>query len=283
VIAWLRQSIALGLVWLLVAVPVQAPAQEKQVRSHCQVAMESLFGDGSDYFDDFVFPHVPQESASVADTHLPNAVSTFVVAPMSSEQYRNIFRSSGEGDSQNTELTQSQVSELNTVQASLKKILGRISSDDLNDKSFAARIKADPAAFVLLVGHNDKGRFRFADGSDTTIDLIAQAARPDQRVIFISCQASEHLSGPNAAGTSRELTYPEAFEIAKSIQTYIKGVPDGLSLQAVKRQLEDTEANIGFKYKVKYFLMKAACAGGTVIVVALLISLADPCLHKEKC
>jgi len=29
--------------------------------------------------------------------------------------------------------------------------------------------------------------------------------------------------------------------------------------------------------------MKAACTGGAIVVVALLITLLDPCLHKDKC
>jgi hypothetical protein len=280
---WLRKSMASALTWLLIALPLHAPAQDKPVQSHCQVAMAGITGDGRDYFDNFLYTHPLQQAASIASAHLPNAVSTFVVAPTNVEQYRNIFQSSGGNSAPPGDLTQAQASELKSVQSSLKQVLGRDRPDDLTNNSFAARIKADRAAFVLVVGHNDKGRFRFADGSETAIDLIAQAARPDQRVIFISCEASSHLTQPNAAGTRRELTYPEAFQIAKSIQTYIESMPAGLSLDAVKQRLESAETNAEFKYQVKYFVMKAACAGGTAILVALFISLLDPCLHKDKC
>jgi hypothetical protein len=281
--AWLRKSLAGGLSWLLVALPLQAPAQNKPIPSHCQVAMADITGDNGDYYDNFLYTHPPQDAASIVSAHLRNSVTTFVVAPTNAEQYRNIFKPSGSKAAHPGDLTQAQASELKTVQSSLKEVLGRDRPDDLSDNSVAARISADTAAFVLVVGHNDKGRLQFADGSETTIDLVAKAARPDQRVIFISCEAARHLTQPNAAGTRRELTYPEAFQIAKNIQTYIQDLPSGLSLDSVKQRLESSEANIGFEYQVKYFVMKAACAGGAAIVVALFISLLDPCLHKDKC
>jgi hypothetical protein len=280
---WLRKSLAVTLGWLLFAMSLPVPAQDKGIPSHCQVAMAGITGDGSDYYDNFLFTHPPKDAEVIASAALPNAVSTFVVAPTDAKEYQNIFRPTAGTTKHPADLTQAQVSELTSVQASLKQTLGRDGPDDLTDKSIEARIKADPAAFVIIVGHNDRGQFRFADGSETTIDLMAKAARPDQRVIFISCEAARHLTQPNAVGARRELTYPEAFQIAKSIETYIAGVPAGLSLDAVKLRLGNTEATVGAKYQVKYFLMKAACAGGTLIVVALLITLFDPCLHKDKC
>ena len=281
--AWLRKSLALALTWLLVSVPLQAPAQDKPIPSHCQVTMAGLTGDGRDYYDNFLFTHPPQQAAGVASAPLPNTVSTFIVAPTDAKEYRNIFIATSGNGTQPADLTQAQASELTSVKASLKQTLGRNRPDDLSDKSVEARIKADPASFVIVVGHNEKGEFRFADGTQTTIDVMAQSARPDQRLIFISCEAAEHLTQPNAVGARRDLTYPEAFQIAKSIETYIAGIPAGLSLDAVKQRLESTEASIGVRYQVKYFLMKAACFGGTAIAVALLITLADPCLHKDKC
>lgn len=281
--AWPRKSLALALAWLIVALPMQAPAQDKPIQSHCQVAMAGLTGDGSDYYDNYLFTHLPKQAVGIASVPLPNAVSTFVVAPTDAKQYRNIFRPTGANAAHPQDLTQAQATELTSVQVSLKQTLGRDRPDDLSDKSVEARIKADPSSFLIVVGHNDKGQFRFADGTETTIDLMAQAARPDQRLIFISCEAARHLTQPNAVGVRRELTYPEAFQIAKSIETYIASIPAGLSLDAVKQRLESTETNIGVKYQVKYFLMQAACFGGTAIVVALLITLLDPCLHKDKC
>lgn len=281
--AWSKKWLALALTWLIVAIPMQAPAQDKPIQSHCQVAMAGLSGDGRDYYDNFVFTRQPKEAASIASAPLPNAVSIFVVAPTDANQYRNIFRQTGSNATHPGDLTQAQSSELTSVQVSLKQTLGRDHPDDLSGKSVESRIKADTSSFVIVVGHNDKGQFRFADGTETTIDSMAQAARPDQRLIFISCEAARHLTQPNAVGARRELTYPEAFQIAKNIETYIAGIPAGLSLDAVKQRLESTETNIGVKYQVKYFLMKAACFGGTVIVVALLITLLDPCLHKDKC
>jgi len=282
-IAWPRKSLALALTWLIVALPTQAQAQEKSIQSHCQVAMASLTSDGRDYYDNYLFSHPPEQVISIARAPLPNAVSTFIVAPTDAKQYNDIFRPAGANAAHPGDLTPAQASELTSVQVSLKQTLGRDSPDDLSGKTIEAKIKTDPSSFVIVIGHNDKGMFRFVDGTETTFDLMAQAARPDQRLIFISCGAARHLTQPNAVGVRRDLTYPEAFQIARSIETYIAGIPAGLSLDAVKRQLETTETNIGTKYQVKYFLMQAACIGGTAIVVALFISLSDPCLHKDKC
>jgi hypothetical protein len=282
-IAWLKKLLALALTWLIVVLPVQTPAQNKPLQSHCQVAMAGLTGDGRDYYDNYLFTHLTEQVASIASASLPNAVSVFVVAPTDATQYRNIFRPTDTNTTHPADLTQAQASELTSVQASLKQTLGRDRPDDLSDKSVEARIKGDPSSFVIVIGHNDKGQFRFADGSETTIDLMAQAARPNQRLIFISCEAAGHLTQPNAAGAHRDLTYPEAFQIAQIMKTYIAGIPAGLSLDAVKQRLESAEATIGVKYQVKYFVMKAACFVGSAIVVALLITLLDPCLHKDKC
>jgi hypothetical protein len=281
--SWLSKTLALALSWVMVALPLHVPAQDKPIPSHCQVAMAGLTGDGRDYYDNFVFTHVPQPAAVIASASLPNSVSTLVAAPTTAAEYRNIFLPTSRSGSPPAQLTQAQVSELSSFQASLKQTLGRDHPDNLSKTSIEAQIKADRSAFVVVVGHNDKGRFRFADGTQTTIDSMAEAARPDQRLIFISCEAAKHLTQPNAVGVHRELTYPEAFQIAKNIETYIAGIPAGLSVNAVKQRLESAESSIGVKYQVKYFLMQAACTAGTLIVVALIISLLDPCLHKDKC
>ena len=280
---WLRKSLAFALSWVMVALPLQVPAQDKPIPSHCQVALAGITGDGRDYYDNFVFTHAPQPAAAIASAALPNSVSTLVAAPTTASEYRNIFLPASRPGSHPADLTQAQMSELTSFQTSLKQTLGRDTPDSLADTSIEARIKADPSAFVIVVGHNDKGQFRFANGTETTIDSMAQAARPGQRLIFISCEAAKHLTQSNAVGVRRELTYPEAFQIAKNIETFIAAIPAGLSLDAVKQRLESTESSMGLKYQVKYFLMKAACTGGTLIVVALLITLLDPCLHKDKC
>lgn len=282
-IAWPRKILSLALACLIVVSPMEALGQDKPVRSHCQVALAGLSGDGSDYYDNYLFTHLPKQAESVARARLQNTVSTFVVAPINADQYRNIFHYTGRSAKHAGDLTQAQASELVALQVSLKQTLGRDHPDDLSADSVEARIKADPSSFVMVVGHNDKGQFPFANGPGTTIDLMAQAARPDQRLIFISCGAAKHLTQPNAIGTRRDLTYPEAFQIAKNIETYITSLPAGLSLDDVKHRLQSAETKIGVNYRVKYFVMKAACAGGTAIVVALLITVLDPCLHKDKC
>lgn len=282
---WFRKSVSLVLTWFLVTLPIQAPAQDKPIQSHCNALLSGLGrgSHGDDYYDDWVFHNAPKEAATVVSTVLPNTVATFIVSPTNEEEYHKIFKPDSPTSNQTENLTQTQASELRSVKASLKDTLGRDRPDDLSGNSVAARIRAAPASFVIVVGHNDKGDFRFPDGTSTTIDSMAQAARPDQRLIFISCRAAEYLTQPNSAGARRELTYPEAFRIAKSIENQIAAIPVGLSIDGVKQRLESTEASIGVQYQVTYFLMKAACALGAAIVVALFISLADPCLHKDKC
>jgi hypothetical protein len=90
-------------------------------------------------------------------------------------------------------------------------------------------------------------------------------------------------SAEKAAGVSTDLTYAQAFELAARIQNVIEGNKGEISLAAVKTQLQKATSDVQFKHEIGYFIMKAACVGGTLVLVALVISALDPCQHDKNC
>ena len=263
-------------------------SESRRIETHCNEMM-SYLGKDPKYVKRFYFAEIPPPASKVAETPLRSTVHTFVVAPTTTAEYSTIFaRESGTSSNKKPiPITAAQSDEVATIQVQLKTILKREGVDSqLNEKSVGSAIKDSQASYIILIGHNEEGWFRFLDGSRILLDEIVSSARSDQRVILLSCGSSQRMSKQSAemaAGVSADLTYAQAFELAARIQKVIESSKGEISLGAVKTQLQKATSDIQFKHEIGYFIMKAACFGGTLILVALVISALDPCHHDKNC
>jgi hypothetical protein len=77
------------------------------------------------------------------------------------------------------------------------------------------------------------------------------------------------------------LTYDRAFAIASHITDFIKNATGPVSLNEIKAETEGTTTGVGAGLAISFFIMKALCAGGALIVVGLIIHQLDPCKDKD--
>jgi hypothetical protein len=74
-----------------------------------------------------------------------------------------------------------------------------------------------------------------------------------------------------SSATQSDLTYAEAFEVARIIQNYVASVGPQVSLETIRQTPRSAESKNAFKYKVGVFVTKAARATGEIILIALVI------------
>jgi hypothetical protein len=226
--------------------------------------------------------HAEDIANAASNSLLKPTIDTFLVAPTTSDEYVRIFGTIG-ASLQN--LTMAQGVEIRRIRRQMQADFGQSAgSRDLNSKNFRAAITNSQSSFILIVGHNDNGFFRFLDGSYIPLDFLVMASKPDQRMIIVSCKAEAMLSNeaaPKAAATRNDLTYAQAFEIAKTIQRYLASAGPRVSLQMVRQALQSAESEIAFEYNVRTIVKQVAFATGATIVIAIVIS--GPCLSKDDC
>ncbi len=221
--------------------------------------------------------------AEISNTLLNPSVDTFLVAPSTSEEYVRIFGTNGANPQ---DLTTAQTSEIRRIRQ-MRGDFGQSSgSRNLNSRNFKATIANSQASFILILGHNDRGSFRFVDGSSVLLDDLVTASKPYQRMIIVSCKAEAMLSnqtGPKAAATRDDLTYAQAFEIAKTVQKYLASAGPRVSVEMVRRALQSAESKSAFKYNTGTIVGRASFATAGTIVIALVISGGVRCLITEDC
>jgi len=278
-----RRAGAVFLVLVFFAQPFLI-AQDDDISTPCNAHLASITSTEPHALEKyFEKDRVPPAAEAIANKKLPNTVETIAVAPVTADDYKAIFVR--DEAKKKEPLTDAQNSEIADVQTELKAKLGKDHGDrDFTGDSYKKALQAKAASFIIVLGHNARGFLRLLDGKPVFLDEIATNAREDQRVIFISCESTKHVSAP--AGTiSREITYDEGFGIAERLTKFIKSASGPLSLVEVQAFLSKDERIAKMK-KLAFFVMKAACkvAGGVAvgIVVALIIRELDPCKDKDS-
>jgi hypothetical protein len=280
----LKRIAAITLSLLFVSLPLTAYDSEDQSRSitsPCNAHMAAISETAPHAYEKhFEWTSTPSAAKEFANKPLPNTAALIALAPVTAEDYQAIF---GHGkNNQQGGVTEAQRKEIEAVQGTLKADFGADEGDrTFNKTDYKKALQAKNASFVIVVGHNENGMMRLLDGSLLYLDEVVAAARPEQRVILISCDSASHVSNSQVAGTiGGEVTYPEAFSIAQGIMKYIKDATGPVSLADVQAEL--TKQGVTTTHKVAFFIMKAVCAGAALIVVGLIIRELDPCKDKDS-
>ena len=217
------------------------------------------------------------------NTLLRPSVDAFLIAPTTPEEYGRIFGTNG---ARPQDLTTAQSSEISGIRRQMQAGFGQSTgSRNLNSRNFKTVIANSPSSFILILGHNDKGFFRFLDGSSAALDDLVAASKPGQRMIIVSCKAEAMLSNqaaPKVAATRHDLTYGQAFEIAETVQKYVASAGAQVSLEMVRQALQSAESKSRFTYNLGILVRPAVFATGA-IVIALVISGGVPCARKDNC
>ena len=257
---------------------------EERISTPCLAHMGSLgAAEPHAYERYFEFDHVPAAASEMANAKLPNTVATIAVAPVTEADYRSVFGEAKSKD-QRQGISLGQAREVKAIRATLKSNYGRDEGDrDFNETNYKSVLQAKAASFVIVIGHNEHGQLHLLDGSGVLLDDVVRGVRSDQRVILISCDSSSFVSGNGTAATiNRKISYGEAFKIARQIAAFITATSGPISLAEIQGQLDRQVNSTVRTHKVVFFIMEAACVGGTAVIVALLIRELDPCAHSDR-
>ncbi len=275
-------AILLSTALFLGPVTGMAGQDDDGITTPCNAHMGSIGDtDPHAYEKYFEKEKVPQAALPLANEKLPNTVETIAIAPVTPEEYKILFVHDKDKAAQN--LTEAQSNEVTGVQSALKDQFGRDHGDrDFDKDNYNKVLQAKAASFLIVIGHNEHGRLRLLDGNSVFLDDIVASAKPDQRVILISCDSAKQVSKKEQAATiNREVTYDQAFGIAARVTAFIKGSPGPVSLAEVQSRLAKDEI-VSKLMTLAFFVMKVACAGGAGIGIGLIIRTLDPCKDKNS-
>jgi hypothetical protein len=275
-----RKLTAVLLAFVILLAPtftLAGQTDDREVTIPCNARLASLSDESAFAYEKyFEWEQAPKVAAADANAKLPNTVALIAVAPVTAKDYKTIFFGGKADDSPG--VTEAQQKEIEAVQATLKAKFGKDEGDrDFSRKNYEKMLQAQSASFLIVVGHNERGSMHLLDGSTVFLDRIAGAARPDQRVIMISCDSANYVSSPAAATINGKITYDRAFAIASHITDFIKTAKGPVSLTEIKAELAESPIGVGASLAISLFIMKALCTGGALIVVGLLIRQLDPC------
>jgi hypothetical protein len=262
---------------------VSLPIDERDITSHCNATLASLGSNQPHAYENyFEWTKAPDQAIKLTTEKLPNTVTTIAVAPVTAHEYNLLFGKSK--DKSISRVTAAQNKEIKDVQSALKTRYGKDSgARQFTRDNLEKQLKEEGASFVIIIGHNDQGRFPLLDGKSVYLDDIVTKARPNQRIILISCDSATQASNKQLAATiNRKVTYKEGFDIADRIASFIRAAGRPVSLSEVQVQLNKDVKQTQRNRKIAFFIMKAACVGGTAIIVALIVRELDPCDGKES-
>jgi len=276
----LRKLTAVLLAFVILLAPsftLAGQDDEREVTIPCNARLASLSDNSPFAYEKyFEWEKAPKVADADASAKLPNTVALIAAAPVTAKDYKTIF-SGGKADG-GAGVTEAQQQEIEAVHATLKAKFGKDEGDrDFSGKNYEKMLRAQSASFLIVVGHNEGGYMHLLDGGKVFLDHIAAAARPDQRVIMISCDSASYVSSPAAATINGKITYDRAFAIASHITDFIKAAKEPVALTDIKAELEENPTGVGAGLAISLFIMKALCTGGGLIVVGLLIRQLDPC------
>src|SRR5580693_1973117 len=120
-------------------------------------------------------------NAAVSNALLKPTIDTFLIAPTTFAEYIRIF---GANESNPQDLTMAQSAEIRRIRRQMQTDFGQAAGNrDLNSKTFSRTIANSQSSFILILGHNDEGSFRFLDGTNALLDDLVTASKPNQRMI----------------------------------------------------------------------------------------------------
>src|SRR5436309_3503276 len=154
-----------------------------QIRSLCEkhLALESNPWPG------VLFSAAPADAVREAQVPHSSNVQIYYQLPITDADYRKLFGAEHTISAQTRE-------EIQQVKTSLKVNGLQDAHRELTADNFGDVLKRTTAAYVLIVGHNQEGRFAFLNGSDKALDDLANDCAASGKIcIFISCRSRKYI------------------------------------------------------------------------------------------
>jgi hypothetical protein len=141
-------------------------------------------------------------SADNAAPVVNSTIKRFASVPKDVSEYRSVFGKPPSG-AQRADI-ESTYQEAGTRGL---QVLARTDESSIAEK-FIVEYQSGGAQFATLVGHNEGGVFRFADGSGVNLDALGGEGYP--LLAVISCESGQYVNG-TAVGIPSRLTFQIAY------------------------------------------------------------------------
>lgn len=116
---------------------------------------------------------------------------------------------------------------------------GVVVSQDRTKQGFINFVESTEEELIIVIGHNDRGKFYFADGNSLPLkEMASLITRRGKRYCFLSCVARKYVSGPAA---EIPITPVEAAAIMSDVNRLL----EQRQQQAVERILGQRLQNFG--------------------------------------
>jgi hypothetical protein len=205
-----------------------------------------------------LYSTAPAEAQAVVNAPRPAEVQAFFSLPVTETEYRQVYR---------REISASHNADLEATREAVHALAEQ--GSPLTSSKLAGAVHSTDDSYVLFVGHNEGGSFRFVDGSEQKLSDMAEIAVAEKKVpIFLSCGSSRYA--PGAIGVHRDLRTSEALDAARAVVGFIRS-RKAVSPLEIQAFLNQTQQNL----KTVYLVQQGCHVAAGVLVVAIVIYLLD--------
>jgi hypothetical protein len=256
-------------------VSFQAGAVDKKtdskLRDPCVANLIGSIGELSannekSFAEGMIFEQSPVEVATlIKEKHRP-ATSVVFSIPLQHSEYEAVF------SKHNDELTHAESRQISSA-AKLASNAGlRTSQSVLSRTQFQSFLGKQHGDFVIISGHNERGKFTFIGGEKVALPLLGEdCTRANKTCIFISCESKDYLHD-GSIGVARELTLAEGVWITQKISAWLESQRSNqVSLESLRMYVRQVEFEANLRFHVSYFILGACATAGTPIAAHLII------------
>jgi hypothetical protein len=151
------------------------------------------------------------------------------------------------------------------ARTSLKALAPEFTANRMTAEGFREFVRDADEQFLIIIGHNDAGKFRFADGEAMPLaDMAGLCVDRGKRCIFLSCEAMKALP-ESAVGAAKPLTYEKAFFVATRLKRFGEQRRDkqSVSLDDIVKEMQSAQ----LKFQTLNFLSTGAKLAATGIAI----------------
>jgi hypothetical protein len=169
------------------------------------------------------FENAPAQARKILDTQFAPTFATVMQAPLTLEEMKKIYGSA------NVTASDRGLTKANRAQVASLAGIGLTRTAGVGTQTLSHVLEMNPDAnFVMVLGHNEGGIFKFTDGTAMEIGKISDTLQSPghQRIpILISCGGSGGSGGncpPGSVCVGRDISWPDAFCLVRKVYALLR-------------------------------------------------------------
>jgi hypothetical protein len=134
------------------------------------------------------------------------------------------------------------------------------------------------AQMMVLLGHNERGRFYLADGTSVSIEKLARRCNAKGKLcVFLSCESGDYLHGVEGIGLRRQREFRELVDYRAELINQLRDL-NHIDANDVRAILDSIEVGSDKRKRVEVVTMAVA---GSLVVVAIVVIICDSSTHPN--